>query len=293
MRRFAPLLALAVMTVAVSVANADTIYLKNGSVIKGKVTSFSDDQFAVQLNTSSRAQIYIGDVARIEFDGGGAMAADSSPVQPQPERMAKNDQPSPREESGSAAPNAGSENPPPTAVTNPPGPEVKEKPAGGGESARDSGGDASARQPRDTEAAQPQQPADDTPPPLKGGKGPIKTANVDVIAKRDWTSSGLIVKRGDRIRIRASGTVTLDPNSGVTSGPEGIDQQDPKKLMQDKPTGSLIAVIGADNDDFIFIGKTTEFTAARDGLLFLSVNEGTLSDNSGSFKAVIEVASAH
>jgi hypothetical protein len=125
----------------------------------------------------------------------------------------------------------------------------------------------------------------------KPPKGQVRSATVDVIAKRDWTSSGLIVRRGDTIRITASGTVTLDPNSGQTSGPEGIDQPDPKKLMADKPTGSLIAVIGADNDDFIFIGRSAEFTAARDGLLFLSVNEGTLSDNSGSFKAVIEVES--
>ena len=126
------------------------------------------------------------------------------------------------------------------------------------------------------------------PPVVKKAKGQVRTATVDVIAKRDWTSSGLIVRRGDTIRVSASGIVTLDPNSGQTSGPEGIDQPDPKKLMADKPTGSLIAVIGADNDDFIFIGRSTEFTAARDGLLFLSVNEGTLADNSGAFKAAIE-----
>ena len=70
-----------------------------------------------------------------------------------------------------------------------------------------------------------------------------------------------------------------------------MDVTDPKKLMADQPTGALIGVIGADNDDFIFIGKSTEFTATRDGLLFLSVNEGNLSDNVGSFKAVIEVQS--
>jgi len=99
----------------------------------------------------------------------------------------------------------------------------------------------------------------------------------------------MIVRRGDRIRITATGTVTLDPTTGQTSGPDGIDQPDPKKLMQDRPTGSLIAVIGADNDDFIFIGSSAEFVAARDGLLFLSVNEGNLSDNSGAYKAAIEV----
>ena len=101
----------------------------------------------------------------------------------------------------------------------------------------------------------------------------------------------MLIRRGDRIRISASGSVTLDPGGSLTSGPEGIDQADSKKLMTDRPTGSLIAVIGADNDEFIFIGRQAEFTAVRDGLLFLSVNEGTLADNSGSFKASIEVES--
>jgi len=61
--------------------------------------------------------------------------------------------------------------------------------------------------------------------------------------------------------------------------------------MPDQPTGALIGVISSDNDDFIFIGRSNEFTAMRDGLLFLSVNEGVLSDNLGTFKAVVEVLS--
>ena len=48
------------------------------------------------------------------------------------------------------------------------------------------------------------------------------------------------------------------------------------------PTGALIAVIGDDNDDFISIG------ARRDGVLFLGINEGNLSDNTGAYDVVIE-----
>jgi hypothetical protein len=118
----------------------------------------------------------------------------------------------------------------------------------------------------------------------------VKTTSVDVIGKRDWTSTGLIINRGDHIRITATGSVTIDPVSGRTAGPEGsADIVDAKKLMSDQPTGALIGVIGADNDDFIFIGRAAEFTATRGGLLFLSVNEGTLADNTGTFKATIEI----
>ena len=72
MRKFS-IFSLLVSFLLVSAAQADTIHLKNGSVLKGKVTSFSDEQFVVMLDTGSgrymsRAMIYIGDVSRIEFD---------------------------------------------------------------------------------------------------------------------------------------------------------------------------------------------------------------------------------
>src|SRR5437763_10513767 len=72
-------------------AQADTIHLKNGSVLKGKVASFSDDQFIVMLDTGSgrylsRAMVYVGDVARIEFEGAPAAAdgamREAPPVRP-------------------------------------------------------------------------------------------------------------------------------------------------------------------------------------------------------------------
>jgi sRNA-binding regulator protein Hfq len=263
-----PALALMLMT---AVGRADTIYLKNGSVIKGKVSSFADDQFVVVLNTgstrsTSRAMIYVGDVARIEFDSSPArteasLSADAPQIarenQPQESKQEAGAQSAPRQATAESSP-------PPT----PP-----------------------AREPEVEKSAP--QPSTSEDSASKSSRKPIgKAITVDVVAKRDWTSTGIIVKRGDRIRITATGTVTLDPNTGLTSGPEGIDAPDPKKLMPDHPTGALIAVIGADNDDFIFIGRSNEFTAARDGLLFLSVNEGTLADNIGSYKATIEVQSA-
>lgn len=70
-----------------SIAQADTIHLKNGSLLKGKVTNYADDQFIVMLDTGSgryvsKAMVFIGDVARIEFDsasGGSVGASDSGP----------------------------------------------------------------------------------------------------------------------------------------------------------------------------------------------------------------------
>jgi hypothetical protein len=110
-------------------------------------------------------------------------------------------------------------------------------------------------------------------------------------AGNGWTNSGLVVRRGQRLRINASGRVTM--GGGRFSTPEGVPGlPDREKLMRNQPTGGLIAVIGDDNDDFIFIGASRDFVAQRDGVLFLGVNEGNLSDNTGYYDAVIEAEAA-
>jgi len=298
MRRLFLLLCIVVLVHTASFA--DTIYLKNGSVLKGKVTSFADDQFTVLIDTGSgrylsRANVYVGDVARVEFDAGAATVS-SVTESNEPAAQPKSTEINPGKEV------------PIRQVDQPRSKEPESK-----ETARDV---SPAEQPKQTEPQpKPAEPEvkESTPPshdpepavtpvstsestetekPARKSAAPLRTINVDVVGRRDWTSSGLIVKRGDRLRITATGTVTLDPANGKASGPEGVpDLPDPKKLMPDRATGALIGVISADNDDFFFIGRSTEFTAARDGLLFLSVNEGTLSDNSGTYHAVIEVLS--
>ena len=82
----------------------------------------------------------------------------------------------------------------------------------------------------------------------------------------------------------ALGNGRFSSSSGITSLP------DSEKLMKDKATGALIAVIGDDNNEFIFIGAEREFVAARDGELFLGINEGNLNDNSGAFDVKIEIS---
>jgi hypothetical protein len=106
-------------------------------------------------------------------------------------------------------------------------------------------------------------------------------------AANGWANTGLVVRKGQRIRINASGRVGI--GNGRFSTPAGLPTlPDGDKLMRNEATGALIAVVGDDNDDFILVGTRREFTALRDGVLFLGVNEGNLNDNTGAFDAVIE-----
>ena len=59
---------------------ADTIHLKDGSVIRGQVIGFKDQQFTVLIGSGaqgrrSRTLIYVEDVESIEFDSATTAAA--------------------------------------------------------------------------------------------------------------------------------------------------------------------------------------------------------------------------
>ena len=104
-----------------------------------------------------------------------------------------------------------------------------------------------------------------------------------------WTNTGWVVKKGQRIRITGEGEVSL--GGGKTTTASGLyDVEDTGKLLKSVPTGALIAVIGDDNNDFIYVGSEREFIASRDGILFLGLNEGNLADNSGSFNVKIAIS---
>lgn len=220
---------------------ADTIRLKDGSVIRGEIVSFRNEQFTILVGSGARGRksritVYMEDVESIEFDG-------ASPAD---------------DEAGNTSP---------TQPTSQPTPNT-----------------------RPTNNPRPSQPTNTSPPSNTSNNPTFFPVNVRVRADNStngWTNSGLVVRRGQRLRINATGRINLGNNRFATA--DGLASvQDREKLMRTQPTGGLIAVIGDDNDDFIFVGSSRDFVAQRDGVLFLGVNEGNLSDNSGVFEVVIE-----
>jgi len=254
--------AAALAVAAPAVALADTIRLKNGSVIRGEVVGFRDEQFTVLMEPTARGrrnriQVYIEEVESIEFDGapagsttadagGNTQPADDRASGPAPSRTASQPSEQPRMQG------AGNTSP---AATNP---------------ARTSNTGAS-------------QPSSSAAPQFFPVRVRVRADN----AANGWTDSGLMVRKGQRLRISASGRISL--GQGRFATPTGLPRvADNEKLMRDEPTGALIAVIGDDNDEFVFVGAGREFYATRDGRLFLGVNEGNLADNTGTYDALIE-----
>ena len=236
-------------------ALADTVRLKDGSVIRGQIVSFKNEQFTILVGSGARGRksritVYMEDVDSIEFDSAGSAGAS--------------------EETNTNTSQPTYQPPVNTQPTNP---------------------QPTNTQPTNTQPSY--QPPPTTSSPSSGTNPTFFQINTRVRAdnaSNGWTNTGLVVRRGQRLRINASGRANLGNNR--TSTPDGLPSiPDRDKLMRNQPTGGLIAVIGDDNDDFIFVGRSRDFVAQRDGVLFLGVNEGNLSDNSGAFEIVIEAES--
>jgi hypothetical protein len=241
---FRLLLALALVASTAAPLLADTIRLKDGSVIRGQVIGFKDQQFTILIGGNARGRrgqttVYVEDVESIEFDNNTSSGNNTE------EMTAQNNPPAMR-------PSIPNNNQSDNSINS---------------------------NPRTIDS----QPASSAPPTFFTIKVGVRADN----ANNGWTNSGLVVRKGQRIRISASGRVSL--GRGRFSTPGGVTTiTDPDKLMRNEATGALIAVIGDDNDDFILVGPRREFVAQRDGVLFLGVNEGDLADNTGSYDIVIE-----
>ena len=232
-------------------ALADTIRLKDGSIIKGRITTFTDGRFVVVIGEGERRRemsFAAADVESVSFDNPAMArpaASTSAAVQKGPPRVVISDT------------------------------------------------STAERQPARVEPPvvnRPTQTIPSTPIQKVSTAKPVEIS-VKVLADNSangWTNSGWVVKKGQKIRITGLGEISLGKGQKTAAG--GLyDLEDEAKLLKAVPTGALIAVIGDDNNDFIYIGASREFIAERDGALFLGVNEGNLNDNSGTFDVKIEI----
>ena len=73
---------------------------------------------------------------------------------------------------------------------------------------------------------------------------------VTVVLSDNWVDTGILLKRGQRIRVDASGTVYLGGRTAST--PEGISHRDSKSPAPDAPEGALIGAIGEDRNAKVF-----------------------------------------
>ncbi len=118
--------------------------------------------------------------------------------------------------------------------------------------------------------------ADDSQRP---GKWEVVTdRRLMIYANEPWTDTGIQVRSGQYLSMRASSNGQVSLGALGYTGPEGIFKPDARKPMSSCPTGSVIARIG---NEMICVGAETNVNASADGPLRLGINESKLSDNRG------------
>ena len=112
---------------------------------------------------------------------------------------------------------------------------------------------------------------------------------VDVSMDPNWIDTGVDLKRGERVRIDATGTINIGRRR---IGPAGLSTTDPNSPLPRAAEGELIGAIGNEYDSpIIEIGASREFVADRAGRLYLTPNLAARSADSfygsGVYKAQI------
>jgi len=193
-------LVLLIVLGTVSIAAADTIYLRGGTMLRGNVLGFINGRFAIQLTANATVPLNAGN-----------------------NRNQSNTTPTTRNVSA---------------------------------------GEVVFLRPRDIDRIE-----------IDGRSlddARYQTRTVDVSLGQDWIDSGVDLKRGERIRIDASGLINVGRRR---IGPAGSNTSDPSAPLPRGPEGELIGVVGNDYDSpIIEIGASREFVAERDGRLYLTPN---------------------
>jgi hypothetical protein len=119
-----------------------------------------------------------------------------------------------------------------------------------------------------------------------GRPGGLREREVSVMAAERWTSTGIEVRRGQRIWIEARGEVRWGKDR--KDGPDGErgSKRNPNRPIPGRNAAALIGCVG--QGDAFFIGNDTgEIRIRESGMLQLGINDDYLPDNSGAFRVTV------
>jgi hypothetical protein len=114
----------------------------------------------------------------------------------------------------------------------------------------------------------------------------FETRTVQVTLDSNWIDTGVDLRRGEHVQISASGVITAGRRR-IT--PDGLRSTDPTAPLPRAAEGELIGAIGDDpRAPILELGSSREFTADRDGHLYLTANRGAFNDARGGFTVQIK-----
>ena len=108
-----------------------------------------------------------------------------------------------------------------------------------------------------------------------------------VNAKQQWTSTGLVVRRGEVLTFNTTGEIQLSTAGDDIATPAGSKSGRTAAAgpLPSSPAGVLVGRIG--NGQPFVIGNQTSITMPAAGRLFLGINDDHFGDNNGEFRVEI------
>ena len=114
----------------------------------------------------------------------------------------------------------------------------------------------------------------------------FETRSVQVTLDSNWIDTGVDLRRGERVQTSATGVITV---GRVRITPDGLRSTDPTAPLPRAAEGELIGAVGDDpRAPILELGSSREFTADRDGRLYLTANRGSFNDARGGFTVQIK-----
>jgi len=116
--------------------------------------------------------------------------------------------------------------------------------------------------------------------------GRSETSTVQVPLEANWIDTGINLRRNERVQVTATGVIMVG-RTRIT--PDGLRSTDAGAPLPSAAEGELIGTVGDDSRSPIMeLGSTREFTADRDGRLYLTANRSSYADARGSFTVQIK-----
>jgi hypothetical protein len=134
---------------------------------------------------------------------------------------------------------------------------------------------------------------DDTGAGTWGSESPtrptgMRERDITVNANVAWNDTGIDLRPGQTVYFEATGRVRWGPDRRDGPAGEKNSPRNPNRPMPNRPASALIGRIGADSNDYFYIGdEQGPIRVPARGRLFLGVNDDYLIDNSGSFRVTV------
>jgi len=113
-------------------------------------------------------------------------------------------------------------------------------------------------------------------------------AGIVVPAQQAWTSTGMVVRRGEWITFNTTGEIRLTTDAADIAGAAGsaANRMAANAPLPGTPIGALIGRV--DNSEPFVIGNQTRVQMPAAGMLFVGINDDHPADNAGEFRVEIQ-----